>query len=379
MKLGFVKEHTNTESRVAVTPNLIKKMVDMGLSIIFEEGAGSAAGFSDDTYTKGGATALKTKEDVYKESDILVRVSPESTDQLATLKKGCVVIGALKPFKHHDLIKYLKSNDFTSFSMEMMPRITRAQSMDILSSQNNLAGYRSVLEGAHLFGRALPLMMTAAGTIPAAKVLILGAGVAGLQAIATAKRLGAVVSAFDVRTAAKEQVESLGGTFVTVDYEESGDAAGGYAKEMSEGYKKAQAEKLANELKKADIVITTALIPGKPAPRLITKDMIQGMKEGSVIIDLAIETGGNVEGSVADKVANLKGVKVFAPSNILSNIANDASQLFAKNIYNFLGILWDKENKKINLNFEDELIDKSALTHAGKIHHAMFKNLESGE
>lgn len=372
MRIGVVKENASNETRVAITPDVVKKLVDKGIEIIVEKKAGEKAGFSDEEYIKSGAVVAKNFSELVKEVNVLAVVSPLEDKQLKALQEGVTVIGLLKPYENSELIKKYKT--INQFALEFVPRISRAQSMDVLSSQNNLAGYRAVIEGAFEFNKAFPLMMTAAGTVVAAKVLVIGAGVAGLQAIATAKRLGAVVSAFDVRSAAKEQVQSLGATFVEVEYNESGEGTGGYAKEMSEEYKKAQSEKLLDVLKNQDIVITTALIPGKPAPVLITEEMVKAMKNGSVIVDLAIDSGGNCPLSTPGISFSENGVKIVAHSNMASRIPYNASQLYSKNLFNFLNLLINKEDNSLNINFDDEIIAASCLTCNGNIVNSVLKN-----
>lgn len=368
MLIAVIKETAENESRVALTPDVVKRLVDSGVEVKLEKNAGEAAGFSDATYKNVGATIAKNFADAVNGASVIATVSPPNDKQLSSIDEGATLIGMLKPHQNTASIK--KNKKLNQFALEFIPRISRAQSMDVLSSQSNLAGYRAVIEGSYEFGKALPLMMTAAGTVAAARVLVIGAGVAGLQAIATAKRLGAIVSAFDVRSAAKEQVQSLGATFVEVESKESGDGSGGYAKEMSEEYKKAQAQKLHDVLKTQDIVITTALIPGKPAPILITEEMVNDMKVGSVIVDLAIEAGGNCPLSKPGISTTKNGVKIVAHPNLPSRIAYNASQLYAKNLYNFLQLML--KEKELNFNFDDEIIKASCLSFEGKLVHSMF-------
>jgi H+-translocating NAD(P) transhydrogenase subunit alpha len=339
---------------------------------VVEKGAGEASYFFDDAYKTAGAKIGATPEKTLEKAQIILKVQPPMTkkdggeDEVAHLPKGALLLGVLQPHGKPELIEEYNKRKITSFALELVPRITRAQSMDVLSSQSNLAGFRAVIEAANTFERAFPMMMTAAGTIPPARVLILGAGVAGLQAIATAKRLGAIVSVFDVRAAAKEQVESLGASFVEVVSEESGDAAGGYAKEMSKDYQAKQSAKIKEVLQKSDIAITTALIPGKPAPRLITKDMIEAMKPGSLIVDLAVESGGNAEGSVLGKIVEKNGVKIIGYANMPGRIPTDASACYARNVLNLLTLCVDKEKKSLKIDWDDEIIKGVALTHEGK-------------
>jgi NAD(P) transhydrogenase subunit alpha len=372
MLIAVIKETAEHENRVALTPDIVKRFTGAGIEIVIEKKAGEAAGFLDDDYKNAGASIAKNFADAVKGANVVAIVSPLNEKQIANIDAGTNIIGMLKPFQNSESIK--KNKKINQFALEFVPRISRAQSMDVLSSQSNLSGYRAVIEGSYEFGRALPLMMTAAGTVTAARVLVIGAGVAGLQAIATAKRLGAIVSAFDVRTAAKEQVQSLGAKFIEVDSKESGDGSGGYAKEMSEEYKKAQAKKLHDVLKTQDIVITTALIPGKPAPILITEEMVADMKVGSVIVDLAIEAGGNCPLSKPGISVTQNGVKIVAHPNLPSRVAYNASQLYAKNLYNFLQLMI--KNNELNTDFNDEIIASSCLSFDGNLVHSMFNKGE---
>ena len=333
----------------------------------------------DSAYQTAGATIAANFQEALRDADIVLKVqrplsAAEGTDEIGSIKSGACLIGLLSPYAAKDQINVYAQKNINAFSMELVPRITRAQSMDVLSSQSNLAGYRAVIEAAEEFGKALPMMMTAAGTVAPAKAMILGAGVAGLQAIATAKRLGAVVSAFDVRPAVKEQVESLGATFIEVDPEatKAAETAGGYAKEMSEDYKRKQAQKIHDTLKKMDIAICTALIPGKPAPILITEEMVRDMKPGSVIVDLAVEQGGNCPLSEPNKVVEKHGVKLVGYTNMAGRIAVDASALYARNLLNFLALLINKD-KQLQINMEDEIIKGTLLTKDGQMIHQMLK------
>lgn len=374
MNLGILKETYQHETRVALTPDIAKKISELGFSVVIEKGAGTDAGYLDEHYENAGIIVENDRNKILSNSDYIVAVSPLGVNDIKQIKAGSTLLGMVKPGLHGELFTHYNSKKLTTFALGMLPRITRAQTMDVLSSQSNLAGYRAVIEGATLFGRALPLMMTAAGTIPAARVLVLGAGVAGLQAIATAKRLGAIVSAFDVRAAAKEQVQSLGATFVEVDASETGDGEGGYAKEMSDAYKAAQMQKLASVMKTQDIVITTALIPGKTAPVLITADMVKTMRTNSVIIDLASESGGNCALSEHGKMVVKHGVKINAPGNILSGIAADASQLYARNILAFLKGVSTFSDGKIVIDWSDEIVKATLLTKEGSTVHPAFKS-----
>lgn len=371
MKIAVGKETVAHEKRVAASPETVKKLIALGANVAIETGAGAGASVSDDAYRAAGG---EITADPYADADVVLRVRHPAAAEVSRMKKGALLIGMLSPHQEKDLIKSYAAQGITAFAMELVPRITRAQTMDVLSSQANLAGYRAVLEAAHAFGRGFPLMMTAAGTVPPAKVFIMGAGVAGLQAIATARRLGAQVSATDVRPAAREQVQSLGATFVMVESEETkaAETAGGYAKEMSDDYKRQQAALIAETIKKQDIVITTALIPGRKAPVLVTSDMVRSMKQGSVIVDLAVEQGGNVEGARLGETVDIGGVSIVGIANMPSRIAVDASALYARNLLNFLTPLVDKETKAVKLNLEDEIVKASMLTHGGQIVHPQF-------
>jgi NAD(P) transhydrogenase subunit alpha len=383
MKLAVPKEIWPGEKRVAITPETVKKLKGLGFEVVIETGAGQQASIPDDRFSDAGATIAKTAKTALKDADVVLKVRPPmvegKTDEIASCKKGAMVIALIEPYDRAELLQKMADAGLTSFAMELIPRISRAQSMDVLSSQSNLAGYRAVLDAAHEFNRIFPMMMTAAGTLAPARVVVVGAGVAGLQAIATAKRLGAVVSAFDVRPAVKEQVESLGGTFIEVEDDNAADAetSGGYAKEMSEDYKKKQAEKLRDVLTKTDIVITTALIPGRPAPEIVTAEMVAGMKPGSVIVDLAAERGGNVAGAkLGEAVQTDNGVTIIGSANIASSVAADASAMYAKNLLNFVTLLVDGEKKELVINTEDQIIAETMLTRDGKVVHPKFGTRE---
>ncbi|MCI5050413.1 MAG: Re/Si-specific NAD(P)(+) transhydrogenase subunit alpha [Rickettsiales bacterium] len=378
MKIAICKETASHESRAAISPDAIKKYVGLGAEIHVQSGATEASAISDDKLKDAGATIHASVEDTCKNADLLLSVQAPTEAMLNALPKDAAIIGMLDPFNDKNDIELYKTSKRTSFTLELLPRISRAQSMDVLSSQSNLAGYRSVIEAAQSFGKVIPMMMTAAGTVPPAKVLVLGAGVAGLQAIATAKRLGAVVSAFDVRPAVKEQVESLGAKFIEVEAEEEeGETSGGYAKEMSEDYQRKQSELIHETLKSQDICITTALIPGKPAPELITTDMLKDMKDGSVIVDLAVIAGGNCKSSKLDKVSTAHGVTLIGYSNMPSRAAVDATPLYARNLFNFVSTLMiDKENKKLDIQWDDELIQGTLLTKDGDITHPMVRSVK---
>lgn len=378
MKLAAIKERATNETRVAVTPETVKQFISLGVTVHVEKNAGETSGISDDEYKEAGAKIGPDAEKVLSGADIVLRVQPLTTTYLGKLKEGALVVGLLASQEPSAIKKY-SDGKLTTFAMEYVPRITRAQSMDVLSSQSNLAGYKAVIDAAAEFNRVIPMMMTAAGTIRPAKALILGAGVAGLQAIATAKRLGAVVSAFDVRTAAKEQVQSLGAAFVEVpaEQEEEGETKGGYAKEMSEAYKKKQSELIHQTLKSQDIVICTALIPGRTAPQLITEKMLKDMKPGSVIVDLAVASGGNCAFSEPGKIVVKNGIKIIGYDNMPGRVAMDASRLYAKNLFNFVSPMINTKLNKVKIDFEDEIIQASLLTHDGKVVHPMLKKGKS--
>ena len=378
MKVGIIKERRPGELRVAITPDTVKKYIAMGLSVFIESKAGLTAAITDQSYKDSGANIVKTSREALEKADIVLKVQkpiiPENQgnsglDEVALMKDGAVLICLMEPHQSQELIEALANKNITAFSMELLPRITRAQTMDTLSSQSNLAGYKAVLEAAHAFGRAFPMMMTAAGTVPPAKCLVMGAGVAGLQAIATARRLGAVVSASDVRPAAKENVESLGASFVAVQDEEfkQAETAAGYAKEMSDEYKAKQSELIASTVAKQDIVICTALIPGLPAPVLVSEDMIKTMKPGSVLIDLAVEQGGNCPLSKADKTIVKNGVSIIGQTNMASKVPIDASVLFAKNLLNFITPMINEDEKRLGIDIDDEIIRGSMITQNGEV------------
>lgn len=366
------KELASDETRVAASPETVKKMKALGLDIVVEAGAGKSSRIPDGEYETAGARIGSIG--AAATADVVLKVRRPSEDEIGQYKTGAVVIAIMDPYGNDEAIAAMARAGLSSFAMELMPRITRAQSMDVLSSQANLAGYQAVIEAAAVYDRAMPMMMTAAGTVPAAKVFVMGAGVAGLQAIATARRLGAAVSATDVRPAAKEQVASLGAKFIAVEDEEfkAAETAGGYAKEMSAGYQVKQAALVAEHIAKQDIVITTALIPGRPAPRLVSREMLKSMKPGAVAVDLAVERGGNIEGVKPGKVADVDGVRVIGFSNMAGRIAASASALYAKNLVTFLETMTDKATGTVAPNLEDELIKATMLTHGGAIVHPAF-------
>ena len=367
MKIFIPKEDSN-ELRTAISPEVVKKLSGSGHEIFIETNAGSGSNFDDEILIEAGAKIYNDNNQL-KTADFIFRVNAPSENEIAIYKEDSILIASLNPYNNIEIIKKLEAQKTISFAMELMPRITRAQSMDILSSQSNLAGYQAVIEASHIFNKAMPMMMTAAGTIAPAKVMVFGAGVAGLQAIATAKRLGAIVSATDVRMAAKEQVESLGGKFVMVEMEEDEDSetSGGYAKEMSEEFKLKQAELISKTISSQDIVICTALIPGKKAPTLITEEHVKSMKSGSVIIDLAAESGGNCVSTKVGETAVVNGVSIYGASNITSSISQDSSALYAKNLFNFFNLLVNQESNQVDIDWEDEIVVNTLITKDGKI------------
>jgi NAD(P) transhydrogenase subunit alpha len=369
MRLAIPKEVREGETRVAATPESVKKFKGLGLDVVVEAGAGAGAKISDADYTAAGATIAPDAASTFKDADIVLKVRGPSAAEIPQLKQGAVLAALLAPHAEGEAIQALAGQGVTAFAMEFLPRISRAQSMDVLSSQANLAGYKAVIDAAATFGRAMPMMMTAAGTIAPARVLVMGVGVAGLQAIATAKRLGAIVSATDVRPATKEQVESLGGTFVAVMDEEFKNAqtAAGYAKPMSAEYQAKQAALIAETIKKQDIVITTALIPGRKAPILVSEEMIQSMKPGSVIVDLAASAGGNTPLSKPDQTVEVHGVTVMGPSNLPGALSADSSALYARNLFNFVSLIVDKKSGALNIDWNDEIVKGSAVTKDGAV------------
>ncbi|TMJ32996.1 MAG: Re/Si-specific NAD(P)(+) transhydrogenase subunit alpha [Alphaproteobacteria bacterium] len=374
MKIAIPAEADETEPRVAASPDSVKKMRALGAEVLVEAGAGARAGLPDAEYEAAGAGIARGAE-VVRDADVILKVRRPTAGEAERYKKGALVIGMMDPFGNEPALAALAKAGVTAFAMELLPRITRAQGMDVLSSQANLAGYRAVIDAAYEYGRALPMMMTAAGTVPGARVFVMGAGVAGLQAVATARRLGAIVTATDVRPAAKEQVESLGAKFIAVEDAEfkQAETAAGYAKEMSREYQARQAALVAEHIKKQDIVITTALIPGRPAPRLISAQMVRSMRPGSVIVDLAVERGGNCELAKVGEVAEVGGVKIVGHRNMPGRLAATASSLYAKNLYAFLEILVDKSSKSLAVDWDDEIVKATALTRDGAIVHPSFQ------
>jgi len=376
MKLAIPRETVPGETRVAATPESVKKFKGLGVDVTVEAGAGAHARIADSDYAAAGATIAPDACAALADADIVLKVRGPSTAESALLKKGAVVAAMLAPHTEKAAIATLAGQGATAFAMEFLPRISRAQAMDVLSSQSNLAGYKAVIDAAATFGRAMPMMMTAAGTIAPARVLVMGVGVAGLQAIATAKRLGAIVSATDVRPATKEQVESLGGTFVAVMDEEFKNAqtAGGYAKEMSAEYQAKQAALIAETIKKQDIIITTALIPGRKAPVLVSEEMIKTMKPGSVIVDLAAEAGGNTPLTKAGEVVEVHGVTIMGYSNLPGRLAVDASSLYARNLFNFVSLLVDKKTGQLSIDWNDEIVKGALVAKDGELVHPAVKS-----
>jgi NAD(P) transhydrogenase subunit alpha len=381
MRIAVLREDASAEPRVAATPETVKKFIAAGAAVWVESGAGSAAGISDQLYQAAGAEIAPSAAVALADADLVLKV--RRPDDAAGYKRGAAVVALMDPYGNEAALQRLAEAGVSAFSLELIPRITRAQVMDVLSSQANLAGYQAVIEAAATFGRAMPMMMTAAGTVPAARVFVMGAGVAGLQAIATARRLGAIVSATDVRPAAKEQIASLGGKFVAVEDEEfkAAETAGGYAKEMSKEYQAKQAALVRDHIAKQDIVITTALIPGRPAPKLVSAEMVASMADGSVIVDLAVERGGNVEGAVPGQVAKVGGVTIIGHLNMAGRIAASSSALLARNIFAFVDPMIDKGTKTLAIKRDDEIVAATLLTADGAVVHKAFapKPVEGGQ
>ena len=361
MIVGSIKENLSLEKRISITPETSKNIINLGLSVCLEKNYASHLGISDDMYKESGVKILNSSKEVIDNSNLLTKVACPSDQEISILKNKSILIGMLNPSKNQIKLKEILKKNVNIFSLELLPRISRAQSMDVLSSQSNLAGYRSVVESIYEFEKAVPMMMTAAGTVPAAKILVIGAGVAGLQAIATAKRMGAIVSATDVRAASKEQVESLGGKFLAVEQAENLESAEGYAKEASGDFKRKQAEMMKGALKKNDIVICTALIPGRPAPRILNEELVKLMSPGSIIYDLAAEQGGNAAFSEVGKINVVNGIKVIGVNNLMNRLPITASSLYAKNLFSFIRNLYNKEKKDFNINMEDEIIEKTLI------------------
>jgi H+-translocating NAD(P) transhydrogenase subunit alpha len=372
MKIGVARERRPDELRVAASPDTIKRLAGRGIGVLVEAGAGAGARYPDQSFTEAGAKLVHDTAALYGDADVILKVrrplaaGEGDIDEMALLRSGQVLIGMLNPYQHPDQVAAYAKAGVTAFALELLPRTTRAQAMDVLSSQANLAGYRAVIDGLAAFDRVMPMLMTAAGTVPPAKVFVIGAGVAGLQAIATARRLGAVVSATDIRPAAKEEIESLGAKFVGVVKAEAA-TAGGYARELSDEDRKQQAEMVAQHLRNQDLVITTAQIPGRPAPRLVTRAMIESMRPGSVIVDLAVESGGNVEGSEVGQVVEVGGVKIVGHANMPARLAPATSALYARNLLNFLELLIDRDTNELAINEDDQLIKGTLITKDGKV------------
>jgi NAD(P) transhydrogenase subunit alpha len=375
MRIAVLAEADDVETRVAATPETVKRYKALGAEVVVQAGAGMQAGIPDSEFEAAGAALAGSAQDAIRDADVILKVRRPEAGELAGAKPGALVIAIMDPYGQEAALRAMAEANVAAFAMELMPRITRAQVMDVLSSQANLAGYRAVIDGTAEYGRAMPMMMTAAGTVPAARVFVMGAGVAGLQAIATARRLGAVVTATDVRPAAKEQVESLGAKFIAVEDEEfkQAETAGGYAKEMSAEYRAKQAELVASHIAKQDIVITTALIPGRPAPKLVTRAMVESMRPGSVVVDLAVERGGNCELSKPGEVVKHGGVKIVGHLNVPGRLAATASSLYAKNLLAFVETLVDKEAKSLAVKWDDELVKATCLTRDGAIVHSAFQ------
>ena len=361
MIVGSIKENLSLEKRVSITPETAKNIINLGLKVIIENNYAVHIGIANKEYEAVGVEIKNTSKEVTASCDLLTKVNCPSNDEISILKDQTILIGMLNPSKNQNKIKEIIKKKINIFSLELLPRISRAQSMDVLSSQSNLAGYRSVIDSIYEFEKAIPMMMTAAGTVPAAKVLVIGAGVAGLQAIATAKRLGAIVSATDVRSASKEQVESLGGKFLTVEQTENLETEGGYAKEASEDFKRKQAEMMKDALKKNDIVICTALIPGRSAPRILSEELVKLMRPGSIVYDLAVEQGGNAAFSEVGKINVINGIKIIGVNNLMNRLPLTASSLYAKNLFSFIRNLYSKEKNFFNINMEDEIIEKTLI------------------
>ena len=361
MIIGSIKEEINLEKRVSITPETAKNIIALGLSVNLEKNYAVHLGIQDKQYEEIGVKFYNSSKEVINNSSLMLKVNCPTDEETKNLKEETILIGIFNPSQNKEKLKEVLKKNISIFSLELLPRISRAQSMDVLSSQSNLSGYRAVIESIYEFEKAIPMMMTAAGTVPAAKILVIGAGVAGLQAIATAKRLGAIVSATDVRAASKEQVESLGGKFLMVEQEENLETAGGYAKEASEEFKKKQADLLKEAMIKNDIVICTALIPGRPAPRILNEELVKLMKPGSIIYDLAAEQGGNSAYSEVDKIINVNGIKIIGIKNLMNKLPSTASSLYAKNLFSFVRNLYSKEKEEFNINLEDEIISKTLI------------------
>jgi NAD(P) transhydrogenase subunit alpha len=378
MRIAIPKETHPGENRVPITPDVAKKMCRMGAELVIETGMGTGSGFTDEQYVEVGASVSSDREDLFSSADLLLRLRKPTLDEVALMKSGAIHISYLDPFNEHELVNALKAQGVTAISMEMIPRTTRSQKMDALSSQANLAGYVMVMLAAAKLPRIFPMMMTPAGTLKPAKVFIIGAGVAGLQAIATAKRLGAKVTAFDTRPVVAEQVQSLGAKFLDIDLGEVGETAGGYAKELTPEQIQIQREAQKEFIADSDVVITTAQVFGRKPPVIVTRDMVEGMAPGSVVVDMAAETGGNVEGSVPNETVMINGVSVIGQGNLSNEVACDASQMYSSNLYNLVEDNWDKEGNSFKLDFEDDILPGCIITHGGEVVHETIKNLMAG-
>ena len=379
MRIAIPRETHPGENRVPIIPDVAKKLVRMGADLVVESGMGLGSGYTDEKYTEAGATISNDRNELISTADMLLRLRKPELDEIGQMKNGCIHISYLDPFNEHGLVKAFKDAGVTAISMEMIPRTTRSQKMDALSSQANLAGYQMVMEAAMALPRIFPMMMTPAGTLKPANVFIIGAGVAGLQAIATAKRLGAKATAFDTRPVVAEQVQSLGAKFLEIDLGETGETAGGYAKELTPEQVEKQRQAQKDVIAKSDVVITTAQVFGRKPPVLVTKDMIEGMQPGSVIVDMAAETGGNVEGSVPNETVEWSGITIIGKGNLAGEVAVDASQMYAANLFNLVEDNWCEEKKLFNIDFEDDILPGCIITHGGEITNETIKNIVEGE
>jgi NAD(P) transhydrogenase subunit alpha len=378
MRIAIPKETHPGENRVPITPDTAKKLCRLGADVVIEAGMGTGSGFSDDLYTEAGATISSDRSELFASADVLLRLRKPTLDEITLMKSGCIHISYLDPFNEHDTVNALKTQGVTSISMEMIPRTTRSQKMDALSSQANLAGYVMVMLAASKLPRIFPMMMTPAGTLKPAKVFIIGAGVAGLQAIATAKRLGAKVTAFDTRPVVAEQVQSLGGKFLDIDLGEVGETADGYAKELTPEQIQMQRDAQKQVIAESDVVITTAQVFGRKAPVIVTRDMVEGMAPGSVVVDMAAESGGNVEGSVANEIVEINGVTVIGQGNLSNVVCRDASQMYSSNLFNLVEDNWDVEANLFKVDFEDDILPGCIITHGGEVVHETIKNILEG-
>jgi NAD(P) transhydrogenase subunit alpha len=378
MRIAIPKETHPGENRVPITPDTAKKLCRLGADVVIEEGMGAGSGFADDLFTEAGATISSDRSDLFTSADVLLRLRKPTLDEIVLMKSGCIHISYLDPFNEHDTVNALKTQGVTAISMEMIPRTTRSQKMDALSSQANLAGYVMVMLAASKLPRIFPMMMTPAGTLKPAKVFIIGAGVAGLQAIATAKRLGAKVTAFDTRPVVAEQVKSLGGKFLDIDLGEVGETADGYAKELTPEQIQMQRDAQKQVIAESDVVITTAQVFGRKAPLIVTRDMVEGMAPGSVVVDMAAESGGNVEGSVANEIVEINGVTVIGQGNLSNVVCRDASQMYSSNLFNLVEDNWDMEANLFKVDFEDDILPGCIITHGGEVVHETIKNILEG-